>query len=185
MPAVLLAAVLFTITLMIGYFDHQNKSSLIDSETVAESVVETVSNNVNIEHLRCLAHNIYYEAANEPLLGQIAVARVVMNRVTHGYGNNPCKVVYQSTNVETEDEIKKLCQFSWVCEGKTNPNTNSPAYRQALNIAKRVLAEDAWSDIIPSNILFFHNTGVKPNWPHNPVLRIGNHIFYSKDKKHK
>ena len=182
LPAILLAVVLYAITLMAGWVGNQVKITQADP---IEEVIETVVTQVNREHLRCLAYNIYFEAANEPLLGQIAVARVVMNRIEHGFGKNPCGVVYQAAIVETEEVSKKLCQFSWVCEGKLVPNTNSAAYQQALNIAHRVLSEDAWSDIIPNNILFFHNTSVKPDWKYNPVLRIGNHIFYSRERKHK
>jgi spore germination cell wall hydrolase CwlJ-like protein len=139
----------------------------------------------NIEHLTCLATNIYHEAANEPFLGQIAVARVVMNRITHGFASNPCKVIYQSATVNSIDseESKKQCQFSWVCEGKSKPHDSNPKYILAKEIAHKVLTEDAWSDIIPSNVLFFHNTSVKPNWHYSQVLTIGNHIFYSKNKK--
>ena len=182
LPAILLAVVLFAITLMAGWAGNQVKISQADP---IDSVIETVVTQVNREHLRCLAYNIYFEAANEPLLGQIAVARVVMNRITHGFGKNPCGVVYQTATVESEDTTKKLCQFSWVCENRIVPNINSAAYQQALDIAHRVLSEDAWSDIIPGNILFFHNTSVKPDWKYNPVLRIGNHIFYSRERKHK
>jgi len=132
-----------------------------------------------------LAANIYHEAANEPYMGQIAVARVVMNRILHGYGSNPCKVIYQShiVSVPDSEESVRSCQFSWVCQGKSRPNENNPQYRVAREIAQKVLTEDAWSDIIPSNVLFFHNTSVKPNWPYNPVFSVGNHIFYSKTKK--
>ena len=31
--------------------------------------------------LMCMATNIYHEAKNQPMVGQIAVAQVVMNRV--------------------------------------------------------------------------------------------------------
>ena len=74
----------------------------------------------------------------------------------------------------------KLCQFSWVCEGKGEPNKNSPRYKQAEQIAYNVLAYDEYSEVVPKTALFFHNLSVDPLWPYKQVARIGNHIFYSK-----
>jgi hypothetical protein len=41
----------------------------------------------------CLAQNIYFESANQPLAGKIAVAQVVQNRVVHpSYPDTICDV---------------------------------------------------------------------------------------------
>lgn len=166
---------------------------LIDKINTPEPVVEEVQKIAKVvdpKQLVCLAKNIYFEAGSEPLLGQAAVARVVMNRIKHGFGSNPCNVVYQSTTVQRENEDGetqkvKLCQFSWVCEGKDTNNINNARYRQAKQVAYDVLAYDAYEDVIPKSTLFFHNLSVAPNWAYNNVKRIGNHIFYSKAKKKK
>ena len=48
------------------------------------------------EAIVCLALNVYHEAKNQSLAGQIAVAEVVMNRVDDPrYPNNVCDVVKQ------------------------------------------------------------------------------------------
>ena len=48
------------------------------------------------EH-ECLAKNIYFEARNQSVAGQIAVAQVVINRVNDDrFPNTICKVVQQS-----------------------------------------------------------------------------------------
>lgn len=141
---------------------------------------------VNLEQLRCLATNIYYEAGGEPFMGQVAVARVVMNRIVHGFASTPCKVIYQSTvvkNPEDPEETRKLCQFSWVCQGKTTPDKINARYRQAEEIARQVLSENKWAEVIPNNVLFFHNLTVDPNWAYRQVITIGNHIFYSRGKE--
>jgi spore germination cell wall hydrolase CwlJ-like protein len=135
---------------------------------------------VDFAQVKCLATSIFFEAKGEPLSGQAAVARVVMNRVKHGFASTPCKVVYQTTMRERSDGLVKLCQFSWVCEGKTKPNELDPRYIKALNIAFRVIADDAFKDVIPKNVLFFHSINVDPNWPYRKVSQIGNHIFYAK-----
>jgi spore germination cell wall hydrolase CwlJ-like protein len=153
--------------------------------TVEEPLVETKI--VDAKQLACMTKNIFYEAGSESILGQAAVARVVMNRVNHGFAKTPCAVVYQSHVVEkiVDDEAVKvkLCQFSWVCEGKGEPNINSPRYKQAQQVAYEVMANDAYSDVVPNSALFFHNLTVDPLWPYKQVAKIGNHIFYSRAKK--
>jgi spore germination cell wall hydrolase CwlJ-like protein len=158
-----------------------------DAPDSVEEVVK-VAKKVDPKQLACLAKNIFYEAGGEPILGQAAVARVVLNRITHGFGSNPCNVIYQATTIQQENEEGeaekiKLCQFSWVCENKGEPNKNSPRYQQASQIAYEVLAYDAYNDVVPTSTLFFHNLTVQPTWPYQQAKKIGNHIFYSKAKK--
>lgn len=148
---------------------------------------EIVTKVVDPKQLACMAKNIFYEAGNESINGQAAVARVVINRVNHGFAKTPCAVVYQSHMVEKiidNEYIKvKQCQFSWVCEGKGEPNKNSQRYQQAQQVAYDVMANDAYSDVVPKSALFFHNLQVDPLWPYKQVAKIGNHIFYSRVKK--
>lgn len=174
------------IFLVVGLMIYTN-INIPTTEPEPEEIVK-VAKIVDPKQLTCLAKNIYFEAGSEPLLGQAAVARVVINRIRHGFGPNPCSVIYQSTIVQKENddgELQKvkLCQFSWVCEGKDNPNTKSARYQQAKQVAYDVLAHDAYDDVVPKSTLFFHNTSVSPNWAYNNVKQIGNHIFYSKSKK--
>lgn len=158
-----------------------------EAPTPVEEVVK-VAKVVDPKQLACMAKNIFYEANGEPTQGQAAVARVVMNRIQHGFGSNPCNVIYQANYVEKQNDEgdtykQKMCQFSWVCEGKGEPNKNSPGYLKAKQIAYEVLANDAYEDVIPKSALFFHNTSVEPVWPYQHAKKIGNHIFYGKGKK--
>ena len=148
---------------------------------------EIVAKVVDKKQLQCLADNIYFEAGSEITEGKAAVARVVLNRINHGgFGSTPCKVVYQSTNVkqineETEQPFwVKVCQFSWVCENKGNPNRNTHRYQTSLQVAYDVLAYDKYKDVIPKSVLFFHNRTIVNQWPHEVVKIIGNHVFYKK-----
>lgn len=160
------------------------------AQTVKE-VTTVVKNNpviktITQEQIRCLATNIYYEAGNEPHHGKVAVARVVMNRVLHGYGNTPCNVVYAQHRIPDPSHpefYKKLCQFSWVCEGKVTPNLKNATYENAEEIARKVLTENYGHDIIPNNVLYFHAVYVNPQWTYQKLKRIGNHIFYTKGKE--
>lgn len=131
---------------------------------------------VSQKELDCLAKNIYFEARGEPKRGQVAVARVVANRVEHGFAETFCDVVYQ----KSRDARGVLCQFSWVCQGKRHVNEKDPAFQNAREIAFRVLAFDDYKHEIPKQTLFFHSTSVKPKWRYKKVEQIGNHIFYEK-----
>jgi spore germination cell wall hydrolase CwlJ-like protein len=155
-----------------------------EQSTPQEELV--IAQPINAKHLKCLATGIYYEAKGESTIGQIAVARVIMNRVLHGFAGDPCSVVYQSVTRTTPDgDARRACQFSWVCDGKGTPSENNPSYRRALDIAHQVLAEDKWNDILPNNTLFFHNLTAAPGWVYKKVTTIGNHVFYSKGHEKK
>ena len=176
---ILIAIVFVTLVLTFGPIIPLENNIVVEETKVAKIV--------DPKQLNCLAKNIFYEAGSESLNGQAAVARVVMNRIAHGFGKNPCDVVYQVTHVNkiVDDELQKvkLCQFSWVCEGKGDPNKNSTKYKQAEQVAYDVLAHDAYTEVLPKSALFFHNLTVDPLWPYKQVAKIGNHIFYSRAKK--
>ena len=165
-------------------FDQLTILTVTQFEPIEEPKVVKV---VDPKQLTCMAKNIFYEAGRESINGQAAVARVVMNRIAYGFGKDPCAVIYQTSHIDKliDDEMQKvkLCQFSWVCEGKAEPNKNSIKYKQAEQVAYEVLAHDAYNDVVPKTTLFFHNLSVDPLWPYKQVAKIGNHIFYSKVKK--
>lgn len=138
---------------------------------------------MDIKQVKCMAANIFYEARGESEQGKAAVARVVMNRVKHGFGSSPCEVVYQK-NVNVDTKITS-CQFSWVCEGKPKINTRDPKYKESEQIAYEVVALNGHKNVIPSSILFFHNTSVSPDIKYKTRIKIGNHIFYEQKKRHR
>jgi spore germination cell wall hydrolase CwlJ-like protein len=155
------------------------KLTMISIPTEEEEAPKEVAAAIDPKQLLCLTKNIYYEAGSESIEGKAAVARVVMNRVAHGFARTPCNVIYQTTLVEDN----KVCQFSWVCEGKGEPNKNSLKYKESEEVAYQVLAYDRYKEVVPASTLFFHNIHVDPSWPYRQVAKIGNHIFYSKAKK--
>lgn len=133
---------------------------------------------IDMKQIVCMARNIYYEAGAETMIGQAAVARVVMNRINHGFAETPCKVIYQKTLIN--DNV--ICQFSWVCEDKTDPSKSNPRYKRALQVAYEVMVFDMHKNVVPKSALFFHAITIDPLWPYKQVAIIGNHIFYSKQK---
>ncbi|GAA3906276.1 hypothetical protein GCM10022276_26000 [Sphingomonas limnosediminicola] len=120
------------------------------------------------EQANCLATAVYFEARGESLEGQMAVARVVMNRAASGrYPPDWCSVV------------KQPAQFSFVRNGQfPTVDTNSTAWARAQGIARLAAA-----NIVPSvgqDVLWYHATYVAPGWGHrlSMVQKIGAHLFY-------
>ena len=137
--------------------------------------VKVVSADDRERQLRCLAQNIYWEAASEPFEGKVAVAQVTINRVESGqFPDNVCGVVYQKNVFYS----RVVCQFSWACDGhyKVKP-IHAPLYRESEEVAKKVLLEGFR---LPSlkTALYYHADYVKPGWGKTPIAKIGHHIFY-------
>lgn len=124
------------------------------------SVAHSLDHNESIE---CLAKNIYHEARGEPLIGQIAVAHVVLNRKQSVlYPDTICQVVYQKH------------QFSWT--NKKQSITNQNLYTRAKQIAHDAIM--GLSDDPTNGAISFHNKTVRPAWKKRVITKIGNHIFY-------
>ena len=122
----------------------------------------------------CLSRAIYFEARSETELGQLAVARVILNRVRDkNYPNDICGVVYQGA------ERKNSCQFSFACDGiPDNPKPGKP-WQQAKQVADRAL--NGASDVhVISTATHYHADYVKPKWSSamRRLIKIGRHIFY-------
>lgn len=118
--------------------------------------------------MRCLAQAIYFEARGEPLDGQLAVGRVVVNRaVSDAFPDDYCGVVTQPS------------QFSFVRGGQIPaPDTSSPAWKRAIAVAK-VAHQELWESPV-GDALFFHATYVKPSWARKKLRRatLARHVFY-------
>ncbi len=116
--------------------------------------------------MKCLAGAVYFESKGESLEGQLAVARVVINRAKSGrFADSLCGVVYQPS------------QFSFV-RGQSMPaiRTGSESWREAVAIAQ-IAMNDSW-DSRAEGALFFHARRVSPGWGKAKLASIDNHIFY-------
>mgnify|MGYP002777066467 CR=1 FL=1 len=118
----------------------------------------------------CIAVAVYHEARGESLEGQLAVARVIMNRAASGkYPASWCGTV------------KQPWQFSFV-----NPRTGaypavdeaSASWRKALGITRLAIANAVPS--LSSDVLWYHADYVAPSWGRRLQRydKIGTHIFY-------
>ena len=123
--------------------------------------------------LECLTSAIYYEASQEPLAGQQAVAQVVLNRVRHSaYPASVCGVVYQGSTRSTG------CQFTFTCDGSLARAPEASAWNRAREVAKAALGGFVQPAV--GNATHYHANYVAPYWA--PTLAktavIGAHIFY-------
>lgn len=120
----------------------------------------------------CLALNVFFEARNEPRMGQLAIMEVTLNRVaSKKYPNNVCDVVWQ----------KK--QFSWTHDGKhDNPNRMPYVDRVAwLQIQELVDGVVRGTEDMPiTGATMYHADYVSPYWAdsYTHVASYGSHLFY-------
>ncbi|RVT42035.1 cell wall hydrolase [Sphingobium algorifonticola] len=124
--------------------------------------------------LHCLTSAIYYEAGNEPIDGQRAVAQVVLNRVRHpAWPNSICGVVYQGS-----ERIDARCQFTFSCDGAMARMPNSASWLRARRVAEAALAGAVYTSV--GLATHYHTLAVHPAWADSlsPVAVIGAHIFY-------
>lgn len=122
------------------------------------------------DEANCIAVAVYHEARGESLEGQLAVAKVIMNRAASGkYPGSWCGVV------------KQPWQFSFV-----NPRSgympsvdqSSASWRKALGVTRLAVADAVQS--VPADCLWYHADYVAPSWGRRltRVEKIGAHIFY-------
>ncbi|HET9356025.1 MAG TPA: cell wall hydrolase [Sphingomicrobium sp.] len=122
------------------------------------------------EQANCIAVAVYHEARGESLEGQLAVAKVIMNRAASGkYPASWCGTV------------KQPWQFSFV-----NPRSGdypavdmaSAAWRKALGVTRLATANAV--PVLSSDVLWYHADYVAPSWGRRltRASKIGTHIFY-------
>lgn len=144
--------------------------------------------------LDCLTKNIYFEAKNQSIAGQLAVALVVMNRVKDSrYPSTVCEVIYEGPQYESwktkqipdlpKEERKYYprrdrCQFSWYCDGKSDVPRNLEALAKAELAARQVLRGRVHD--FTQNATHYHADYVNPKWAKTRtfIVQIGNHLFY-------
>jgi N-acetylmuramoyl-L-alanine amidase len=133
--------------------------------TLAAAVAAQGMDDGDDQQLRCLATSIYFESKGEPLVGQLAVAQVILNRSKQKrFGSSVCGVVTQPG------------QFSFVRGGRVpDVDEGNRSYKTAVAVAKVALAE-AWDSPAPQALYF--NARRAPFSGKTRVASIGNHVFY-------
>lgn len=119
--------------------------------------------------LTCLALNIYFEARDQSIDGQLMVAEVTLNRVASpDFPDTVCDVVWQSG------------AFSWTHDGKSDKPEDVQAFTQAVLLANDVLRDR--SILLDTEATFYHEKSVRPYWVDSvtQIGMVGDHIFYIK-----
>jgi spore germination cell wall hydrolase CwlJ-like protein len=118
------------------------------------------------EQARCLATGVFYESRSETLEGQLAVARVIINRAkSTRFAPDICGV------------LRQRGQFSFVRGGVIpDPDTNKPSWKRAIAIS-RIAIDNGWQSEA-EGALYFHARRVKMAWARPQAAVIDNHIFY-------
>lgn len=122
---------------------------------------------ISEQELTCLALNIYHEARNQPIEGQLAVAHVTLNRTEARAPTSICDVVYRGW------------AFSWTRDPrKQRPPSDQQAWAIARAVARWALADRDGDPVFGST--FFHSVVVAPDWAPSKVRvrQIGDHVFY-------
>jgi spore germination cell wall hydrolase CwlJ-like protein len=113
----------------------------------------------------CMALNIHFEAAGEPIDGQFMVAMATWTRAK-GKKENVCAEVYRPA------------AFSWTAKYPPVPKEDSPAFRHAIKVAQLSIHMRDFTD----GVDHYHTFQVSPAWARSPKLEvagsIGNHIMY-------
>ena len=123
----------------------------------------------------CLARAIYFEARSESELGQLAVAKVILNRTKDpDYPKTICGVVYQGSG------RRNSCQFSFACDGLPDDVKSAGAWGKSKKVAQMAIQGDQKVRVIGS-ATNYHADYVKPKWSKSMkrLIKIGHHIFYS------
>ncbi len=135
------------------------------------ALVDKFSSGVALdEEAYCIAVAVYHEARGESLEGQMAVAKVIMNRAASGkYPASWCATV------------KQPWQFSFV-----NPRSGlypavdqaSGSWRKALGVTRLATADAV--PVLSTDVLWYHADYVAPSWGRRltRASKIGTHIFY-------
>jgi len=133
--------------------------------------------------MECLIEAIYFEARSESFDGQIAVANVILNRVSNKkFPRTICEVVHYGHKDWRGLPIRGRCAFSYWCDGKLEKMNDPVAYQEAINAAS--LVSEGVEILSIKKALHYHAIYVRPYWAseYKRLAQIGKHIFYSRER---
>jgi spore germination cell wall hydrolase CwlJ-like protein len=134
---------------------------------ISNMVEQLKASTPGTRELECLATGIYFESKSEPLLGQLAVGKVIANRAKSGgrFPSSYCGVLFQRG------------QFSFI-RGRTLPSAPRAGRQWQTAVAIARIVDSGLKASVAESALFFHARYVSPGWRLKRIASIGNHIFY-------
>lgn len=159
---------------------------LVSYFSIQDAQAQEMLGTVTEEDQYCLQQNIFFEARNQSVTGQVAVAWVTMNRVASpDFPDSVCEVVKQARRDSNGNPIRHQCQFSWYCDGQSDRIPDNViaqrAWADAGLVAQVVLLDWAYGRIGPVDMAtYYHANYVSPHWANAfvQVAVIDDHIFY-------
>ena len=187
---------------IVGWSNLANAATLT---TQAKNILTTelhnhkITKQFQIDEIRCLAENIYFEARAESEVGKAAVGNTTKTRVLHtNWPNTYCEVVKQGPvreswktrgkDVKDEDRvywpIKHRCQFSWYCDGKKDViwanyektgqtiEGNARAWRDSVELAIYItgFGKLTIDDNTHGALYYYNHNLVYPHWADAMIL---------------
>ena len=122
--------------------------------------------------LDCLTSAVYYEAGREPLVGQQAVAQVILNRrASASFPKTVCGVVQQGAP-------RPGCQFTFECDGSLARRPDPSSWASARTVAQAALNGFTLNTVGAAT--HYHADYVVPVWATTmmKLVKLGHHIFY-------
>jgi N-acetylmuramoyl-L-alanine amidase len=134
---------------------------------LSDMVAQLKASQPGTRELECLATGIYFESKSEPLLGQLAVGKVIANRAKSGgrFPSSYCGVLFQRG------------QFSFI-RGRKLPSAPRAGKQWQTAVAIARIVDSGLKASAADSALFFHARYVSPRWRLKRIASIGNHIFY-------
>lgn len=129
--------------------------------------------------VQCLALAIAYEAGNQSIEGQQAVAEVILNRARAGvFARDPAVAKTVCGVVFAGSERRTGCQFTFTCDGSLKRHLPERMLAAARAVAEAAL--DGRNPTRVSGAAWYHANYVSPYWAPSlvRVATIGAHIFY-------
>lgn len=143
---------------------------IIEPEEITFVSIEPAIPLYSVEDVECMTANIYFEARDQSIEGQYAVAEVVMNRLAaEEFPKTVCEVIKQKN--------PRVCQFSWYCDGQPDVMIEKTAEHRARLIARAALS---FKTDFTNGSKYYHAYYVSPKWSKTgKVKQIQDHIFYT------
>jgi spore germination cell wall hydrolase CwlJ-like protein len=142
---------------------------------------EVINTGYSKEEVTWLVKNVYFEARNQGIAGQLAVAMATINRVNdRRFPNTIKEVVTQAYTYKNGFPIRHKCQFSWYCDGKSDKITDWKLYNQIYSLVVTYLQNRDIIFDLTEGAVFYHADYVSPSWAKvkEKTIEIENHIFY-------